>query len=136
MARNTGARMTDKRYDGFVPGSHVIEGYGAGGFQFAGMSHRGSILALPSGVHAWQVSMPTEIPPASLQALLDEPRGSVELLIIGTGLDLVPASQALRDLLREAGIRSDAMATGAAISTYNILLGERRRVAAALLAVP
>jgi len=128
--------MTEKRYDGFVPGSHVIEGYGAGGFQFAGMSHRGSILALPTGVHAWRVATPDEITPQSLAALLGETAGSVELLIIGTGHDLVPASQTLRDALRAASIRCDAMATGAAISTYNILLGERRRVAAALLAVP
>jgi uncharacterized protein len=128
--------MAEKRYDGFVPGSHVIEGYGAGGFQFASMSHRGSILALPTGVHAWRVATPEEITAHSLSALFNEPRGSVELLIIGTGHELVPASQALREALRVAGIRSDAMATGAAISTYNILLGERRRVAAALLAVP
>ena len=128
--------MTEKRYDGFVPGSHVVEGYGAGGFQFAGMSHRGSILALPLGVHALRVSSPEEMTAQSLSALFNEPRGSVELLIIGTGHELVPASPALRDALREAGIRCDAMATGAAISTYNILLGERRRVAAALLAVP
>lgn len=128
--------MTEQRYDGFVPGSHVVEGYGAGGFQFAGMSHRGSILALPTGVHAWRVASPEEITPDSLKPLFDEPRGSVELLIIGTGHELVPASAALRDALRDAGIRCDAMATGAAISTYNILLGERRRVAAALLAVP
>jgi uncharacterized protein len=42
----------------------------------------------------------------------------------------------LRAALRAAGIRVDSMGTGAAISTYNILLGERRRVAAALLATP
>ena len=38
--------------------------------------------------------------------------------------------------LREAGMRVDCMATAVAISTYNILQGERRRVAAALLGVP
>ncbi len=128
--------MSDKRYDGFVPGSHVIDGYGGGGFRFADMSHRGSILVLPSGVSAWAPVSAQEITPASLQALFDEPRGAVELLLIGTGRDLAPPSPELRAALREAGVRVDSMATGAAISTYNILLGERRRVAAALLATP
>ena len=128
--------MSDKRYDGFVPGSHVIDGYGGGGFRFADMSHRGAILALPSGVHAWSPLSAQEITPASLRALFDEPKGAVELLLIGTGRELVPPSPELRAALREAGVRVDSMGTGAAISTYNILLGERRRVAAALLATP
>ncbi len=128
--------MSQTRHDGFFPGSCVIEGYGAGGFRFAEMSHRGSILALPSGVHAWEPSTALEITPASLQRLLDEPAGSIELLLIGTGRELVPPSQELRTAMRAVGIRVDSMGTGAAISTYNILLGERRRVAAALLATP
>ena len=126
--------MSQTRYDGFLPGSPVIEGYGAGGFRFADMSHRGSILALPSGVHAWAPLTPQEITPASLHLLLEEPAGAIELLLIGTGRDLVPPSADLRAALRAAGVRVDSMGTGAAISTYNILLGERRRVAAALLA--
>ena len=128
--------MSQTRYDGFLPGSCVIEGYGAGGFRFADMSHRGSILALPSGVHAWAPSTAQEITPVSLAVLLAEPAGAVELLLIGTGRELVPPSLELRAALRAAGIRVDSMGTGAAISTYNILLGERRRVAAALLATP
>ena len=128
--------MSHTRYDGFLPGSFVIEGYGAGGFRFADMSHRGSILALPSGVHAWAPLTAQEITPASLSVLLAEPAGAVELLLIGTGRELVPPSADLRAVLRAAGIRVDSMGTGAAISTYNILLGERRRVAAALLATP
>ena len=128
--------MAERRYDGFIPGSWNIDGYGAGGFQFADMSHRGSILALPSGVYAWSATSAQEINPQSLERLFAEPRGSIELLIVGTGRDLVPASRELRDALREAGIRVDTMGTGAAVATYNILLGERRRVAAAFLAVP
>ena len=128
--------MSQTRYDGFLPGSYIIEGYGAGGFRFADMSHRGSILALPSGVYAWAPLTPQEINPASLSVLLAAPAGAVELLLIGTGRELVPPPADLRAALRAAGIRVDSMGTGAAISTYNILLGERRRVAAALLAAP
>ena len=53
--------MSEPQYAGFLPGAHAIEGYGAGGFRFGGMSHRGSILALPSGVYAWAAAIPAEI---------------------------------------------------------------------------
>ena len=121
---------------GFLPGQHLIDAYGNGGFKFAGMSHRGSILALPDGVHAWEATAPDEIDVTALAALLALPKGRVELLLVGTGENLVPLAPALRKRLRESGIGSDPMSTGAAARTYNILLGEGRRVAAALLAVP
>jgi uncharacterized protein len=127
--------MSEPRTEGFVPGAHPIESYGAGGFRFAGMSHRGSILALPSGVRAWAAVAPQDIDAAALAPVFAEPAGSIELLILGTGLTLVFPAAALRDQLKAAGISIDPMSTGAAIRTYNILVDERRRVAAALLAV-
>ena len=123
------------RYDGFVPGRHGIDYYGAGGFRFAGMSHKGSILALPSGVSIWDAALPADISAAALAALFAEPRGAVELLLLGTGMDAAPQPDALRWRLRDAGIQLEVMQTGAAARTYNILLSENRRVAAALLAV-
>ncbi|MEJ0093567.1 MAG: Mth938-like domain-containing protein [Methylocella sp.] len=128
--------MSQQKYAGFLPGAHAIEGYGAGGFRFGGMSHRGSILALPSGIHAWGALTPADIDIASLAAVFAEPRGLIEHLLVGTGLELVPLEAALRQRLRAAGIRAEPMQTGAAARTYSILLGEKRRVAAALLAVP
>jgi uncharacterized protein len=128
--------MAGTRPEGFVPGAHPIDGYGAGGFSFAGMSHRGSILALPSGIRAWDVSEPSQIDERSLAALLDEPLGAVEHLLVGTGATFVPLVPALRKTLRARGIVGEPMATGAAARTYNILLGEKRRVAAALIAAP
>lgn len=128
--------MTEPKYSGFLPGRHVIEGYGAGGFRFAGMSHRGSILALPSGIRAWDAVVAADISIASLQPILDEPPGSIEHLLVGTGPMLMPLPRALREMLAEAGITAEPMATGAAARTYSILLAEDRRVAAALLAVP
>lgn len=128
--------MIEPRPSGFLPGTHAIEGYGNGGFRFGGMSHRGSILALPSGIYAWSAVVPEDIDAASLAPLFAEPPGAVEHLLVGTGPSLVPLSSLLRERLRAAGIRAEPMATGAAARTYPILLGERRRVAAALLAVP
>jgi uncharacterized protein len=122
--------------EGFVPGAHPIEAYGAGGFSFAGMSHRGSILALPSGIRAWHVRAPAEISADCLAPLFEEPGGAVEHILIGTGPSFVPLPPELRKALRARGIVGEPMATGAAARTYNILLGEKRRVAAALIAAP
>ncbi len=124
-----------QQYQGFVPGRHGIDAYGSGGFKFAGMSHRGSILALPTGIHAFTATTFAEITAETLTPLLALPRGQVDLLLVGTGESLVPLAEPLRARLREAGIRSDPMATAAAARTYNVLLSEGRRVAAALVAV-
>jgi uncharacterized protein len=126
--------MPDAHPAGFVPGAHPIDAYGAGGFSFAGMSHRGSILVLPSGIYAWDVSDPARIDAASLAPLFEEPGGTVEHLLVGTGESFVPLAPALRKALHARGIVGEPMATGAAARTYNILLGEKRRVAAALIA--
>jgi len=121
-------------HDGFVPGRHLIDAYGDGGFRFAEMSHRGSILALPSGIRAWETTEPRAIDAAALRPVLAEREG-IELLLVGTGLDILPLPEPLRQRLRQAGIGLDVMQTGAAARTFNILLAENRRVAAALIAV-
>lgn len=115
------------------PGRAAIEAYGSGGFRFAGMSHRGSILVLPDGIWAWLPRTPQQIDAASLQRILDE-RANLDLVVIGTGRDIV-ALPTVRKLLRAAGLTAEVLATAAAASTYNVLLAEDRRVAAALLAV-
>ena len=119
---------------GFVPGRHGIDAYGDGGFRFAEMSHRGSILALPSGIRAWDRGEGLDIDLASLAPVLAE-RDGIELLLLGTGLDIVPLPGPIRRQLKAAGIGLDVMQTGAAARTYNILLAENRKVAAALIAV-
>jgi uncharacterized protein len=126
--------MTGRVYEGFVPGRHGIDAYGNGGFRFAEMSHRGSILALPSGVKAWPVTTASDITEASLADVFAE-ADDLEFMIIGTGLDLAPLPDALRWRFREARIGLDVMQTGAAARTYNVLVAENRRVAAALIAV-
>lgn len=116
------------------PRAAQIEAYGAGGFGFAGMSHRGSILALPSGVWAWPPRTPAEIDEASL-ARVFEGKGGIDFLLIGTGREPVLLAEPVRRRLRKEGLSFDAMPTRAAASTYNVLFAEGRRVAAALIAV-
>jgi uncharacterized protein len=60
----------------------------------------------------------------------------IDTLIVGTGTDMWVPPTELRSALRAVRVVLDAMQTGPAIRTYNIMMGERRRVAAALIAVP
>ncbi len=115
------------------PGRAVIDSYGAGGFAFAGMSHRGSILALPSGIYAWNPD-PLALSVDDFAAALKE-REAIDILIIGMGHEMARPPKAVREALSAAGLMYDPMATGHAVSTYNLLLEEKRRVAAALIAV-
>ena len=59
----------------------------------------------------------------------------IDVLIVGTGVDLVPLPRALKAALSEARIVGEPMSTGAAVRTFNVLLAEERAVAAALIAV-
>jgi uncharacterized protein len=118
-----------------LPRSAPIEAYGKGGFAFADMSHRGSLLCLPDAIWAWPVTRPEDIDRASLARIFDA-ANSIDTLIIGTGSGVWRPPSALRDALRAVRVVLDAMQTGPAITTYNIMIGERRRVAAALIAVP
>ncbi|MAU23311.1 MAG: hypothetical protein CMH13_22710 [Martelella sp.] len=116
------------------PGRAPIDTYGNGGFRFADMSHRGSLLCLPSGIHGWDVMSPQEMAVETFERVLAEAEG-IEVLLVGTGLDLSLLPRPLKEALKERGIVADPMNTGAAVRTYNILLEESRAVAAALIAV-
>jgi uncharacterized protein len=119
---------------GFYPYQAGIDGYGNGGFRFAQMSHRGSLLCLPTGMHKWDVTAPAEITLESLQPVFDA-ADQIDVLLIGLGKDIAGFPKPVRAALRERGIIVEAIATGGAVRTYNILLGESRAVGAALIAV-
>jgi uncharacterized protein len=110
----------------------VIESYGAGGFRVSGVAYDGAILVLPQAIHAWPVSALGDASAANLASVVD---AGVQILLLGCGAHMVPVPPALRQELRAHGIVIDAMDTGAACRTYNVLLAEDRRVAAALLPV-
>jgi uncharacterized protein len=118
-----------------LPRSAPIEAYGKGGFAFAEMSHRGSLLCLPDAIWAWPVVRASDIDKASLQRVFAAAQ-AIDTLIIGTGTDVWLPPPELREALRAVKVVLDPMQTGPAIRTYNIMIGERRRVAAALIAVP
>jgi uncharacterized protein len=121
-------------YDGFLPGRHVITGIGQGGFRFAEMSHKGSLLFMPDGVRRWSPLEPFRHDEAIYQPVLDC-EAPIDLLLIGLGSIPFPMPAALKDIFRAKGIAVDVMTTTAAASTYNVLVEENRRVAAALVAI-
>jgi uncharacterized protein len=116
----------------FFPGRATIDAYGNGGFRFAGMSHRGSILALPGGIHAWRHG--DELAPEDF-AMVFSARAEIDMLLLGTGTDMHRPPSAVREAFAAQGLALDFMSTGSAVRTYNILLAENRKVAAALIAV-
>lgn len=126
--------MSISKDDLHFPGRAPIDGYGQGGFRFAGMSHRGSLLIVPSGIYAWDVFAPQEISEQSLARVFAQAT-EIDLLMIGSGRDPIALPAKLRERCKEAKISVDIQPTGGAASTYNVLLDEGRRVAAALIAV-
>jgi len=120
--------------EGFYPYQVGIDGYGNGGFRFANMSHRGSLLCLPTGMHKWDVTSPADITMTNLQPVFDT-ADKIDVLLVGLGKDIAGFPKPIRQALRDRNIIVEAIATGGAVRTYNILLGEKRAVAAALIAV-
>jgi uncharacterized protein len=119
---------------GYYPYQAQIDAYGGGGFRFAEMSHKGSLLCLPTGMHKWDVASPAGISLNSLAPVFAA-AGDLDVLLIGLGKDIVGLDRSIREALRAQKIIVEAIATGGAVRTYNILLGERRAVGAALIAV-
>ena len=119
--------------DRHLPQAAAIDAYGKGGFRFADMSHRGSILCLPDGIWAWPVGAPQDITAESLERVFAAK--DVELFMLGTGKQPWLMPEALRWRFRDARIGLEVTPTGPAVRTYNILFAEGRRVGAALIAV-
>jgi uncharacterized protein len=117
-----------------LPHQALIDAYGKGGFRFAGLSHRGSLLCLPDGIWAWPVDAPAAITDDILAPVLARAE-QLDFFLIGTGDRPWAVPEAMRAPFRAAGISLDAMMTAPAVRTYNVLLMENRRVGAALIAV-
>lgn len=116
------------------PSRAPIDAYGNGGFRFAEMSHRGSLLIVPSGIYAWD---PVDMEGVTPEACAEFVRELVPpaIVLLGTGAQHHIPSEPVRRLFAGAGLGLEAMTTGAAARTYNVLLAEGRDVAAGLIAV-
>ena len=117
-----------------LPTPVSIDAYGNGGFRFGAMSHRGSLLCLPDGIWAWPVRNVSELTEAALAPVFER-APALDLFLIGAGRDPYALPELLRARFRALSISVDCLGTGPAAQTYNILLGEKRRVGAGLIAV-
>lgn len=104
-----------------------IDGYGPGFFRIGGEVLQGAVLVMPNGAQGWGGYDDT----VPLLALA----GQIDVLFVGTGAETAHIPAEFRATLEAADIGVEAMATPPACRTYNILLSEGRRIAAALLAV-
>lgn len=105
-----------------------FDSYGPGFFRVAGEVHEGNLVVTPSGLASWGGLDDIE----TLLKLRDE----IDFVLLGTGKAMIPVPTPLRRALEEAGIGVDPMSTASACRTFNVLLGEGRRVCAAVIALP
>jgi uncharacterized protein len=118
----------------FLPRQEPIDAFGNGGFRFGGMSHLGSVLSLPSGMRAWAPLSVDDIQDVDVDLIVAE-RERFDHFLLGTGKSLQRPAQRIVQMLQAAQINFEFLDTGAAIHVYNLVLAERRRVTAALIAV-
>jgi uncharacterized protein len=116
-----------------LPYPAPIDAYGKGGFRFAGMSHRGSLLCLPDGIWPWPLRAAADITEVALEPVFAR-ADDIDLFLLGAGRGGFIVPRPLQERFKALAISVEATNTGSAVSTYNILLGEGRRVAAGLIA--
>ena len=107
--------------------AQAIEGYGPGFFRVGPHLLRGASLVTPWDAGGWGGLTDTAGPLALV--------GRIDVLLLGMGAAIAPVPRGFRDALEAAGIGVEPMSSPAACRTYNVLLGEGRRIAAALLTV-
>lgn len=105
-----------------------IDGYGPGFFRVGGAVHRGALLIRAEEARGWGGYDDLE----PLLAL----EGVVDVLFVGTGAEIAYLPKPFVRALEAKGVMCEPMATPSAARTYNVLLSEGRRVAAALLPMP
>lgn len=115
-----------------ISGRLIVHRYGNGGFVIGGQTMRGSVLVFPERALAWPVASLADV---TTESLAEVTGGSVELLLLGCGPRGALVDAHIRSFLRASRVGIEAMDTGAACRTYNVLVAEGRRVAAALVAV-
>lgn len=112
----------------------AISSYGDGGFRIGDQRSKGSILITPKGYYPWDAFDVAAVTFGSLKRIREQ-AGDIDILLIGMGDKMAFLNKELRMALEADNIAVDVMSTGAAARTYNILLAEGRKVAAALIAV-
>lgn len=113
-------------------GQQIIQSYAGGGFRVSGVAYEGAIVVWPEQTIPWSLRDFSQMQVEDFAPLYNhDPLPDV--VLFGTGKNQQFLMPALRQALRAKGLVIDVMDTGAACRTYNVLLAEGRRVAAAML---
>jgi uncharacterized protein len=112
-----------------------IDAYGGGGFRIDGVRHEGSILVIDDAPLPWDATAVETLTAADFEAVFNATPGTVEFVLLGTGVVQALPPRAVREAIAAAGMGLEFMATEAAARTYNLLASEGRRLACALIAV-
>lgn len=112
----------------------IIHRYGGGGFSIAKQPYEGSQLVSMRKTTGWAVTHSDDITFESLKPLI-ETENPPELILFGLGETPTTHLPEIRTQLHALNIKMDVMSTAAACRTWNILLTEGRRAAAAILAI-
>ena len=112
-------------------GNYIFTGYGEGYVEVNRERHERSLVVMPERLWTdWNATTFEALAASHLEALAALGR---EVILLGTGnLLRFPRPELMRSLI-QAGIGVEVMDVPAACRTYNILVAEERKVAAALL---
>ena len=117
-----------------IEGRNIIQSYGNGKFQISDKEYDHSVLVFPDQIIPWSPIDTNNLIVDDFKKVLTV-GPIVELLLLGCGKTTWFLPLPLRDELKEMGLVLEPMDTGAACRTFNVLLGEDRRIAAALMLV-
>ena len=117
-----------------LEGHQIISAYGGGGFRIAGARHQGSAIVFATETLAWPVAEFAALSADSFAPVLAR-TDELDFGVVVTGARLELIGREIRDAFKAQGVALEAMDTGAACRTFNVLLLEERRLAAALIAV-
>lgn len=121
-------------------GQQIIQSYAGGIFRVSGKVYSSSIIVMPEDTIEWACTVDDDgagflsLPEDSFEGLLAR-AADIDVVLLGTGKTMKFLNPDLKNTLKNKGVSVDPMDTGAACRTYNVLMAEGRRVAAALLPV-
>ena len=117
-----------------APVPQIIQGYGGGMFRISDVVHSHSVIVLPTRTLPWPPARVSEIDEQSLRPVFDQAE-QIDILLLGSGNSMQLTPTGIQEICRARAVVIEVMDTGAACRTYNLLAGEKRRVAAALIAL-
>jgi uncharacterized protein len=112
-----------------------IDAWGGGGFRVSGLWRPGGLLILDDEPHDWPPERAGTLTPEDFAVVIALGPAVSEFVLLGAGATQTLPPKGVRDAIRAAGLGLEFMSSEAAARTYNILVSEGRRFAAALIAV-